>query len=134
MKHEILALVVHSEDASSALKTALAGEPIEIHEVRTCKEVRDWLQGGNPPHLVFTDTALSDGTWADVVALAGRAHDPVDVIVVSHQTDQKLYIEAIERGAYDFITPPFAVSDLEHVVRCAAWNVCNRRESLARAA
>jgi DNA-binding NtrC family response regulator len=134
VKQEILALVVHSEDASSAVKAALESESIEIHDVRTCKEVADWLQGGNPPHLVFTDTTLSDGTWADVVALAARAHDPVDVIVVSRQMDQKLYIEAIERGAYDFITPPFAVSDLEHVVRCAAWNVCGRRESLARAA
>ena len=87
----------------------------------------------NPPHLVFTDTTLADGTWADVTALAAKATMAVDVIVVSRLVDTRLYIETIETGAFDFIVPPLATTDLSYVVRCAADNVCERRQVQARA-
>ena len=61
--------------------------------------------------------------------LAGRASQPVNVIVVTRVMDTKLYLEALEGGAFDFIVPPFASLDLAHVVRCAADNVQARREA-----
>ncbi len=92
------------------------------------------LKGSSVPHLIFTDTALPDGTWADVLSLAADTIEPANVIVVSRIVDIKLYIEAIECGAFDFIVPPFAAADLVHVLRCAVWNVMHRREALAHAA
>ena len=74
---------------------------------------------------------------ASAKSLAGKANsapDPVDVIVRSRQMDEKLYIELLESGAYDFITPPFAAYELEHIARCAAWNVGNQSAPLARVA
>jgi DNA-binding NtrC family response regulator len=122
-----------------ALKAALERESVRIYEAQTRKETARWLQGLNPPHLVFTDAALSDGTWSDILRMAQEARDPVDVIVVSSQIDDKLYVDVIQYGAFDFITPALAAPDLQHVVRCAVWNARSRREAvdaglLARAA
>ena len=131
MQEKVLALVVHDGPRSlRALKAALERESVQIYEAQTRKETARWLEGLNPPHLVFTDTALSDGTWSDILRMAQEARDPVDVIVVSSQIDDKLYVDVIQYGAFDFITPALTAPDLQHVVRCAVWNARSRREAL----
>ena len=92
------------------------------------------LGGLNPAPLVFTDTQLPDGTWADILALAEKAKLPVNVIVVARVVDTRFYVEAIETGAFDFLAPPFNATDLAYVVRSAMDNVVARRAAPARAA
>jgi len=77
--------------------------------------------------LVFTDVSVSDGSWADVVSLAEHAEAPLDVIVVGSTVNTKFYVSAIERGAFDFVLPPFELGGLRHVVRTAELNVRDRR-------
>jgi len=69
-----------------------------------------------------------------VLSLAAKASEAVNVIVVARVADMRVYIDTIQRGAYDFITPPFVASDLTHVVRCAVENVRGRRHGQVRAA
>jgi DNA-binding NtrC family response regulator len=134
MKNSISALLVHQQaEPLRALDQALKSQSIQTTRARSCREVRLFLGGANPPHLVFTDITLADGSWAKVIALAAKAAVPVNVIVVGHGVDTRFYVEAIEAGAYDFVVPPFAAADLAHVVRCAADNVLARREALAHA-
>ena len=92
------------------------------------------LGGLNPAPLVFTDTQLPDGTWADILALAQKAKLPVNVIVVARVVDTRFYVEVIETGAFDFLAPPFNATDLAYVVRSAMDNVVARRAAPARAA
>ncbi len=135
MEGEAFALIVHNEiQGVRELKAVLQSEFIPVQEAQTSEEAAGWLRGSNPPHLVFTATSLPDGTWADVLRCAEEAHEPVDVIVLSEQMDEKLYIEAIQCGAYDFLSLPLAAPDLDHVVRCAVGNVRGRRQTLAHTA
>ena len=128
MVREIVALLVHNQtEHMQALAARLQQQGILVHQVRTWQAAADELKRANPPHLVFSDTALSDCDWTDIVLLAGRASQPVNVIVVTRVMDTKLYLETLEGGAFDFIVPPFASLDLAHVVRCAAENVQARR-------
>jgi DNA-binding NtrC family response regulator len=128
MKKEIGALLVHDQaEHMRALAAMLRHQDIRVHHVRTCQVAALELEHADPPQLVFTDTHLLDGKWLDIVLLAEGASQPVNVIVVARFMDEKLYIEALEEGAFDFIVPPFASVDLAHVVRCAADNVLDRR-------
>jgi DNA-binding NtrC family response regulator len=134
MKEKISALLVHDQpEPLRALEHALRSQSIKTLRARNYQEAMRVLGQENPPHLVFTDTALPDGTWADVLALASRGRQPANVIVVGRLVDTRFYIEVIEKGAFDFIVPPFAASDLTHVVRCASDSVVSHREALARA-
>jgi len=120
MNSRLSVAVVHNhEGVFSALKTALEQQGIRVYEPRDCDELLRLFKEPGHPRLVFTDTALPDGTWKNVLALAASAREPVRVIVVAPFVDLKLYLEALESGAFDFIVPPFLASDLVHVVRCA---------------
>ena len=126
----VVALLVHDQaEHMYALATALREQGVRVHHVRTWQAAAQELKRANPPHLIFSDAALPDGKWADIVRLAGKASQPVNVIVVTRFMDTKLYLETMEGGAFDFIVPPFASPGLAHVVRCAADNAQARREA-----
>ena len=130
MRKEIVALLVHNQsEYMQGLAVRLQNEGIMVHEAQTWQAAAQELKRADPPQLVFSDSTLRDCNWTDIVRLAGRASQPVNVIVVTRVMDTKLYLEALEGGAFDFIVPPFASLDLAHVVRCAADNVQARREA-----
>jgi DNA-binding NtrC family response regulator len=100
---------------------------MRVIQAESRAQAHQLLGGLNPAPLVFTDTQLPDGTWADVLAVAEKAKKPVNVIVVARVVNTRFYVEAIETGAFDFLAPPFNATDLAYVVRSALDNVVARR-------
>jgi DNA-binding NtrC family response regulator len=132
MSERVSALVVHShKEPMSSLGHLLEEQNVRIEHASTCGEAFVTLWRTNPPHLVFTDTTLSDGTWRHILALSRQAPTPVNVIVVSSLVDITLYLETLDQGAFDFITPPFEGREIAHILRCAASDVDRRRKDKA---
>ena len=129
MTEEMLsALLVYTEaEHFPALETALMTQALRLRRAATCGEAWLALRGLDPPHLVFTDTRLADGSWADVLRGAAGVPTSVKVIVVGRSLDTGLYLDALEEGAFDLILPPFVASDLAHIVRLAGSDVLLRR-------
>jgi len=118
---KIRALLVYADaEPFQSLKLALEGLSVDTDRAPTCQQARNILKRtSKPPDVVFTDTALPDGTWRELLAMAGDIHIPSKIIVVSRTEDPWLYLDAMERGAFDFMLPPFATGDLAHILRCA---------------
>jgi len=118
-------LVSDGREPFEKLELALDNQGVKTYRAERCAEVSAVLAQHDSPQIIFTDTTLSDGTWADVLGLAARHRVPV--IVVSRLVDHDLYIQSLELGAFDFVVPPFVSADLAHIVRCAAWSRNNRQ-------
>jgi DNA-binding NtrC family response regulator len=128
MKDITSAVLVHQNSDTLRLLTAtLERLGVHVTHAGSRAQAKRMLGGLGPAPLVFTDTQLPDGTWADILALGEKAAIPVNVIVVARVVDTRFYVEAIEAGAFDFIAPPFNSTDLAHVIRCALDNVAVRR-------
>jgi DNA-binding NtrC family response regulator len=129
--HErIRVLLVHDHpEPMGSLERALEEQRIETENAGTCHEANKALGGLHPPHLVFAAARLSDGSWQDIVLMAGRAVVPVNVIVVSESVDIPFYLEAIQAGAFDFIVPPMSSADFAYIVGSAIDNALRRRNS-----
>jgi len=133
MTETISALMVHhNSETFSSLKALLERQGMRILQAGSHAAARRMLGGLNPAPLVFTDTQMPDGNWADILKVAEKAKRPVNVIVVARVVDTRFYVEAIETGAFDFIAPPFNATDLAYVVRSAVDNVITRRSSQNR--
>jgi DNA-binding NtrC family response regulator len=116
-KVDLLALLVDGKDGGfRALEQTLHSVGIRTQRVHTCSEARAALREPGPSRLILTATALSDGTWADVLELANMHGRAVPVIVVSRFVDVGLYLKALESGASDFIVPPFLAADVAFIV------------------
>ncbi|SPE28846.1 hypothetical protein SBA2_410041 [Acidobacteriia bacterium SbA2] len=84
MTEGITALLVHeNSETLTTLKGALERQGMHVLHAESQAQARRVLTGLNPAQLVFTDTQLPNGTWADVLAVAEKASQPVNVIVVS---------------------------------------------------
>jgi len=131
----LTAILLHDqEEPLAGLLPGLAELGVSMVQARSCAQAAQLLGRANIPQLLFCDTVLPDGTWADALNLASGAAVPVNVIVVARLVNIRFYVEVIERGAFDFITPPFSTSDLSHIVRCAASNLADRCVAQARTA
>jgi DNA-binding NtrC family response regulator len=120
MSSWIHALLIHGEPKPMAdLKLVLEALGIKTSQARRCAEAEAAIDLADPPALIFTDPVLTDGTWIDVAALTERFHPAVPLIVVSRFVDLRLYLDVLERGAADFIVPPFRNIDVAHVIKGA---------------
>ena len=134
MTERIPALLVYQNSETLAmLKGALERQGMHITHAESRAQAKRMLGGLNPAPLVFTETQLPDGTWADILAVAEKAAQPVNVIVVARVVDTRFYVEAIETGAFDFLAPPFNATDLAYVLRTAIDNVTARRATRSHA-
>ncbi len=134
MKDHIFALLIHDNpDSLLSLKWALRKLAVETFSVHNCKEAESLLPQ-TQPQVLFVDTALTNGSWVDAINLAERADTPPNVIVVGSTTNIDLYLSAMERGAFDFVAPPFELDSLEYVVQTAALDALARKHAQAQAA
>ncbi|MGH9437487.1 MAG: response regulator [Terriglobia bacterium] len=137
MKQQITALLVHNNENEAAFRTlesALKKLGIGIRCVRSCGDASALLTPTDAPQLVFADIELPDGTWVDVLNLAaGQTRNSAKVVVVSPVVDDRLYLNALESGAYDFIVPPVRAGDVAHIV-CSATSDWVKRLSPSDAA
>ena len=133
MSNHIFALLVHNRmEPFEGLKRALKELSVETYSVRTCKEAIN-LMTQCRPHVVFADAALTDGSWLSIANLAEQAEAPVSVIVVGTVPNTKLYLSVMERGAFDFVAPPFEHEALNFIIKSAALNTHHRRDAAAQA-
>lgn len=133
MSEHVFAILIHGKtEPFESLKRMLRDLSVETYSVATCKEAASLISQCKP-QMVFTESTVTDGTWLSIFNLAEAADVPVSVIVVGTFPDTKCYLSVMERGAFDFVAPPFEREPLSFVVRSAALATHRRREMLAQA-
>jgi DNA-binding NtrC family response regulator len=135
MTDHLFALLVHEKSETfEQLRRVLWELSVETFSVRTCKDAQDLITQCKPC-VIFTENALSDGSWLSLLNTAEAAEVPVSLIVVGKGTvpDTHAYVSVLDRGAFDYITPPFDHGPLSFLVRSADLDTRRRREATARA-
>jgi DNA-binding NtrC family response regulator len=84
-----------------------------VEQVTGLKDARRKVQRGAFV-VVLTEANLPDGTWHDVLDLAAELD--CKVIVTHPHAEARLWVEALNLGAYDFITPRFAATEVQRIV------------------
>jgi two-component system response regulator PilR (NtrC family) len=68
------------------------------------------------PDLVLTDLRMPDGTGFDILRKTREANAETPVVMITAYSSTKTAIEALKAGAYDYVSKPFDVEELKHVV------------------
>lgn len=122
MAEQINALLAQGQEETFLdLARVLESLGMRVIHARNCREVSLLLKRHTEVDLVFAGITVADGRWTDVLKLAHKSNRFLPVIVVSPVVDIGLYLDAIEKGAFDFITPPILASDLAHIIRSAIY-------------
>jgi two-component system response regulator PilR (NtrC family) len=69
-------------------------------------------QHPQPFPLVLTDLVMPDGSGLDVLGAAKSRSNATEVIVMTAHSTVEAAIDAMRRGAYDFVTKPFSPAEI----------------------
>ena len=89
-----------------------ADQAVNVAEARTRTQQRQY-------DLVLTDLRLPNGSGMDVLDYAKRKNPESQVIMMTAYATTENAIEAMKRGAYDYIIKPFKVDEVSVIVHRA---------------
>ena len=109
-------LVVDDEPGiTGMLAIVLEKEGYAVRTAGTCAEGLRLVEE-SAPDLVLTDLRMPDGTGFDVLRKTRETSAETPVVIITAYTSTKTAIEALKAGAYDYVSKPFDVEELKHVV------------------
>ena len=112
-------LIVDDEPASRyGMKRALEKEGYAILEAGSLVAAEHAIDDASPA-VVLLDVKLASESGLDYLpTLASKAFPPVVIIVTAHGSE-RMAVQAIKLGAYDYLAKPFDVDELRILVRNA---------------
>ncbi|MDH5671877.1 MAG: sigma-54 dependent transcriptional regulator [Myxococcales bacterium] len=109
-------LLVEDDDATrEAVCRYLQRRDIELRSARSLAEAQEVL-AEDSVDLVLTDIHLPDGSGLDLADHATRASHRFGVVVISGDHRVETAIDALRRGAADFVHKPFAFHALDEAI------------------
>jgi two-component system response regulator PilR (NtrC family) len=94
-----------------------AGYAVELAESTT--RARERLAGSAPFDVVVTDLLMPDGSGMEVLDTARAKDDSTQVVMITAHATTEQAVEAMRRGAYDYVQKPFRNDELRATVEKA---------------
>jgi DNA-binding NtrC family response regulator len=123
-------LVVDDEEASRyGMRRALGSAGYEIAEAESVEAARS-LMDKQPPDLMLLDVNLPGTSGLDFLRELHESEKsaPLVIIITAHGSE-RMAVEAIKTGAYDYLSKPFELDELRLVVKNALETLSLRREN-----
>ncbi|MDQ1613566.1 MAG: two-component system, NtrC family, response regulator AtoC [Pyrinomonadaceae bacterium] len=126
-------LIVDDEEAARyGVRRALASLGYEIAEAGSVAEARTQF-AQRAPDLLLLDVNLPGQSGLEFLrelhgAEVAQTDAPLVILITAHGSE-RMAVEAIKTGAYDYLSKPFEVEDLRLVVKNAVETITLRREN-----
>lgn len=117
---KIKAILIMARERRLGLLEVLESCDIDVLPVRDCSEARRILETQPKVQVALTDTQLPDGDWRGVLEMVDQRHANVEVVVCADRSDHRLWVDALERGAYDLLVEPYEREEVQRIVEGAA--------------
>jgi DNA-binding NtrC family response regulator len=103
------------------------------HEVMAAATVAEGLQKASAfqPEVVLLDVHLPDGTGLDLLLKLQEGKSQASVVLITANVDLKMAVEAIKRGAEDYLAKPLDLEELEIILRQIGEKRGLRRDVMA---
>lgn len=113
-------ILLVSGDALRSRELLVILEPfsVEAYLSQTVREARQAMLR-KTFGMVFCDVECSDGGYAEILQACGELCPEAAVVVTSRREDARTYLDAMRRGAFDFILWPYCPSEVARIVRTA---------------
>lgn len=131
-KQNLRLLIVDDEEAARyGMRRALSAFGYEVSEAESAEVARALIKQ-RAPDLMLLDVNLPGVSGLEFLREMETAADesPLVIIITAHGSE-RLAVEAVKAGAYDYLAKPFELDDLRLVVKNAAETLSLRRENLS---
>ncbi|MGY6274608.1 response regulator [Methylomonas sp. MgM2] len=129
-KTDPVIIIIEDERAiRQFLRTALRLQGFTVYEADTGK--RGIIEAGmRKPDLLILDLGLPDMDGIEVIE-AIRKWSTLPIIVLSARNRERQKVDALDRGADDYLTKPFGIDELIARIRVALRHANRKEQSLS---
>ena len=110
-------IIEDDKNIANFLKTILEANEYDVHVAQNGKEA-DCLIASQCPDILLLDLGLPDVDGIQILERV-RKWSAMPIIVVSARSHEREKVEALDKGADDYITKPFGTSELLARIRAA---------------
>jgi putative nucleotidyltransferase with HDIG domain len=111
-------LIIDDEPNVLSVLYSLLSEQYQCATATSAREALEHLKQ-DQPDLVLSDIMMPGMTGLELLEEINRLNRDIVVILISGNLNIQSAIEAIRRGAFDYVTKPFNLSDVEAAVQRA---------------
>src|SRR5258708_4835227 len=132
-KNSLRLLIVDDEEAARyGIRRALEAFGCEIAEAGSVEAARELMVDAKVDLLLLDVNlpGISGLEFLQELQSGNQAEMPLVVIITAHGSE-RLAVQAVKSGAYDYVSKPFELDDLRLVVKNAFENIKLRRENLS---
>ncbi len=120
-------IVDDEENAREFIGKYLTSQGYEVTGVATMKDAKKIIEEGRAD-IILLDVQLPDGYGPDLLEDIARLPVRLPVILITAHGEIDMAVDAMKRGAHDFLTKPIQFTELEKTIRRAQEIVAMRRE------
>ncbi len=131
-KDALRLLIVDDEEAARyGMRRALSAFGYNISEADSAEAARLLIKQ-QEPELMLLDVNLPGMSGLDFLReLQGTNGNAPLVIIITAHGSERMAVEAVKSGAYDYLSKPFELDDLRLVIKNAAETIQLRRENFS---
>jgi two-component system response regulator HydG len=116
-----IAIIDDEPDIRVLLSRFFTKKGYQVHTEPTGKAGIEWLKE-NEVDLVICDFKLPDYTGVDILQKIRIIRPETAVIIITGYSDVRIAVQALKKGAYDYVTKPLYPDELLSVVQQAIKN------------
>lgn len=120
-------IVEDDESILHLIDVSLTMDYYKVIKAQQGKEV-DFRIRTEHPNLILLDLGLPDMDGLDVIHNIRKESD-IPIIVISARHEEHIIVEALDRGANDYMTKPFSIDELRARIR-VVLRMYNRNEEI----
>jgi DNA-binding NtrC family response regulator len=118
-----LLIVDDDRDLGDALAELLKSKGLAVTTRQTCQEAAALLRArGDQLQILLSDLRLPDGDGLQLIEIAKLKNPNVLAALMTGYASLETALKAIQLGAYDYITKPFSLNQIEILIR----NMCDK--------
>ena len=113
-------LILIAEDNVS-IRTILSTEFDSLYDVKltdNCSQLWSWVSDGLGD-LIILDVMLPDENGLDLIPKIKEIRPDLKIIVISAQNTILTAMQAVEKGAYEYLAKPFELKEMNKVIKTA---------------
>jgi NtrC-family two-component system response regulator AlgB len=108
-------LVDDEKNIRATLRMCLEGFGCRVTEAQSAKQATD-ASAGHSFDLAFLDLRLGDASGLDLIPVLLATHPALDIVMITAYATIDTAVEAISRGARDYVPKPFTPAQIRQIV------------------
>ncbi len=115
-EHPKILVVDDEESMCNFMEIMLKKEGYRVETVNSGAEAVSLIDQ-EPPDLVITDIMMPEMSGIELLTQAKKQHQELHFIVMTAFASVDSAVEALKQGADDYVTKPFKVDEIKHVIK-----------------